>query len=147
MTKMIWHLRGSVALLEPQNVALDRIEGFLNAQYKTKRKRGVDYVTFYDPLWRYMFSPNWLSLGFYDQGRFWIEDSRSNPTLRYDLRSLHGLVFCLLGATIFFGFGALSEGLSRGLIYAALAFGWLYGMNIVLAHLRVPCAIRKALKA
>lgn len=144
MIDLIWHMRGSVPLAGSESSALDRIESLLSAQYKNKRERGDDHVTFEDPLWQNMFSPNWLGMVLYDRGRFWIESSLSGRMLRYDLRSLHGLVFCLFGAVMFFGFGMLDGGLSSGLKYAAFAFGWLYGMNILLAYLRVPRAIRNA---
>lgn len=80
----------------------------------------------------------------YDRGRFWIEQGLDGRRLRYDLRSLHGMVFCLFAAFTAFFFGLAGDGLSRGLKFAAGAFAWLYGMNILLALVRVPSAIRKA---
>lgn len=47
---------------------------------------------------------------------------------------------------MFFGFGTLDGGIASGLKYAAFAFSWLYGMNILLAYLRVPRAIRNAMR-
>ncbi len=47
---------------------------------------------------------------------------------------------------MFFGFGTLDGGIPSGLRYAAFAFSWLYGMNILLAYLRVPRAIRNAIR-
>ena len=145
MIDYIWHLRGSVALVDSANLAFDRIENLLTAQHKGVRERGDNYLTFNDPLWQNM-SPNWLAMVIYDRGRFWIENSLNGPTLRYELRSLHGLIFCIIVAVVGFTFGLVGGGLSHGLQFAAFAFGWLYGMNLVLAFWRVPRAIRKAVK-
>jgi len=54
------------------------------------------------------------------------------------------MVFCLFGALMFFFFGLAGGGLLGGIKYAAGVFAWLYGMNLVLAFVRVPNAIRKA---
>ena len=80
----------------------------------------------------------------YDQGRFWIEQRFDECRLHYDLRSLHVMVFCLIAGSIACMFGLLGEGLLGGAKLAAGAFAWLYGMNILLAVIRVPLAIRKA---
>jgi hypothetical protein len=82
----------------------------------------------------------------YDQGRFWIEEDGQGYTIRYDLSSLHGLIFCLFGAALFFSAGFGSAGLVRGFQYAALALGWLYGGNMVLAWTRIPRLIRRAVE-
>jgi hypothetical protein len=141
-----WHLRGSVALGEAatNEATLGRVERLLSRQRKPVTDRGPDHVAFDDPLWRAPLGPNWLAMVIYDRGRFWIERGPGGRRLRYELRSLHGMVFCLIGAAIFFLFGLAGGGLSRGFGYAAFAFGWLYGMNVVLALLRVPGSIRSA---
>ena len=108
--------------------------------------RGADYLEFDDPLWSDPFGPNWLALVIYDRGRFWLEESLDGRRLCYDLRSLHGMVFCLLGALMFFFFGLAIDGLANGLKYAAGAFAWVYGMNVLMALTRVPRAIREAVK-
>jgi hypothetical protein len=82
----------------------------------------------------------------YDRGRFWIEQSLGGRGLHYDLRSLHGMVFCLFGALMFFFFGLASGGLLSGLKFSAGVFAWLYGGNILLALGQVPWAIRKAVR-
>ena len=79
----------------------------------------------------------------YDKGRIWIDQGLSGRTLRYELRSLHAFVFCLIGAAMFFVFGSLDGSLTSGLKFAALAFGWVYGMNLLLALVRVPRKFRK----
>jgi hypothetical protein len=43
-----------------------------------------------------------------------------------------------------FFFGLAGDGVLGGLTLAAAAFAWLYGMNILLALVRVPSTIRKA---
>ncbi len=149
MLNFIWHLRGSVPLdgVGSNATALDCVERLLEKQRKGVSERGADYLAFDDPLWSDPFGPNWLAMVIYDRGRFWIEQGVGERRLRYDLRSLHGMVFCLFGALMFFFFGLASGGLSGGLKYAAGVFAWLYGMNILLALRRVPSAIRKAVRS
>jgi hypothetical protein len=146
MFDALWHLRGSVRL---ENVARDddalaRVEHFLKKQRKGVSERGTDYVAFDDPLWSGLFGPNWLAMVIYDRGRFWIDRGRDGRRLHYDLRSLHGMVFCLFAAFTAFVFSLAGDGVTGGLKFAAGAFAWLYGMNILLALIRVPSAIRKA---
>lgn len=140
-----WHLRGSVPLdgRGRSATALDHLEQLLDSQRETVSERDSGHLVFNDPLWSNPFGPNWLAMVIYDQGRFWIEQGPDGRRLRYDLRSLHGMVFCLFGALIFF-FGSAGGGLLGGMKYAVGVFAWLYGMNIVLALVRVPNAIRKA---
>lgn len=147
MLDFLWHLRGSAPLngVGSNETVLDHVERLLGKQ-RSVIERGADYLAFDDPLWSDPFGPNWLAMVIYDRGRFWIERSLDGRKLRYELRSLHGMVFCLLGALIFFFFGCASGGLLGGLKFAAGAFGWLYGMNILLALGRVPSAIRKAVR-
>jgi hypothetical protein len=146
MLDILWHLRGSVVLdgFGSDEVALDRLDRLLESQWKSASERGPDYLAFDDPLWSGPFEPNWLAMVIYDRGRFWIEQGLSGRRLRYDLRSLHGMVFCLFAAFAAFFFGFAGDGVSGGLEFAAGAFAWLYGMNILLAVVRVPTAIRKA---
>jgi hypothetical protein len=122
---------------------LDRIEDLLERQRKPVIRRGEDDLVFDSPMWSDFFGPNWLAMVLYDRGRFWIEQGSDGRILRYDLRSLHGFVFCLFGAAMFFA-GGLVEGVAEGLKFAAIAFGWLYGMNMLSAWARIPRAIRKA---
>ncbi|WP_423141701.1 hypothetical protein ACOYW6_12865 [Parablastomonas sp. CN1-191] len=149
MWDFIWHLRGSAPLdgVGSNGVALERVEQLLARQGKSVSERGSDYLVFDDPLWREWFGPNWLAMVIYDRGRFWIEQDVRGRRLRYDLRSLHGLVFCLFAGVIAFFFGLGNGGLPGGLRYAAGAFAWLYGMNVMLALVRVPSGIRKAVKS
>jgi hypothetical protein len=146
MLDFIWHLRGSIALDEVRwnEMALDGIGRLLERQRKGVSERGADYLAFDDPLWSNPFGPNWLAMVIYDRGRFWIEQRVQGRRLRYDLRSLHGMVFCLFGAFTVFFFGLATGGVLDGLKYAAAVFAWLYGMNVLLALGRVPAAIRNA---
>lgn len=143
----LWHLRGAVVLDETttNEAVFRRLEELLGKQRKPVTERGLDHLAFDDPLWRDLFSPNWLAMVIYDRGRFWVERGPTGRSLRYELRSLHGLVFCLLGAVMFFLFGLAGDSLASGLKLAAFAFGWLYGTNILLALARVPGSIRMAI--
>ncbi|MDT9601095.1 hypothetical protein [Sphingosinicella rhizophila] len=147
MLEFVWHLRGSVPLdgVSSDALALDHVEQLLAKQQKSVSERGSDYLAFDDPLWRNPFGPNWLAMVIYDRGRFWIERDLHERRLRYDLRSLHGMVFCLFAAFTAFFFGLANDGVSGGLKFAAGAFAWLYGMNILLALFRVPSGIRNEL--
>lgn len=148
----IWHLRGSVKLdgAIPNAAVLDNVENLLKRQRKPITRRRDDCIAFDDPLWRNPGGPNWLAMGLYDRGQIWIEHDMEGRRLRYDLRSLHGLVFCLAVFPLAFAVAAFG-GANRSEIFnmlrfAAFGFCWLYGMNLVLALLRVPRAIRKAVK-
>lgn len=148
MFDFFWHLRGSVCLNDVDaDAALNRVEQLLQRQGKHVSERGSGYLAFDDPLWRNPFGPNWLALVIYDRGRFWVEKGGKGRKLRYDLRSLHGMVFCLFAACTAFFFGLAGSGLPGGLKFAGGAFAWLYGMNVLLALVRVPFSIRKAVKS
>ena len=149
MLDFIWHLRGFVALdgLATNEVALDAVVRLLKKQRKPITGRGSDFVIFDDPLWRDPFGPNWLAMVMYDRGTFRIEQGLNGRRLRYELRSLHGMVFCLFGALMGFLVGIAAGGFLGGLKFAAVAFGWLYGMNVLLALWRIPRSIRKAVRA
>jgi hypothetical protein len=105
--------------------------------------RDANQVTFDAPLWEDLLSSGHYAMVIYDRGRFWIDQELSGRTLRYELRSLHVLVFCLFGAVMFFAFGSLDGDFFGGLKLAALVFCWIYGMNLLLALARVPRKIRK----
>lgn len=139
MLDFIWHLRGTVLLDSDVSdaVALDRIERLLTRQHKGVSERGSGYLVFDD---RNPFGPDWPAMAIYDQGRFWIEQDMHGRRLCYDLRSLHGLAFCLILSLI----GLAGNGFAAGLKLAAGAFIWLYGANILLTLIRVPSTIRKA---
>lgn len=146
MLDFIWHLRGSIRLdgAGSDAAVLDRVEQLLARQRKGVSERSSEHLAFDDPLWRDPFGPNWLAMVIYDRGRFWIGQSFHGRELHYDLRSLHGMVFCLFAALFFSFFGFVGNGLSGGIKFAAIAFAWLYGMNLLLALVRVPSAVRKA---
>lgn len=148
MFDAFWHLRGSLRLAgaAADDATLDRIQHFLERQCKAVNERSAHHVAFDDPLWRNFAKPNWLALVIFDRGTFWIERDRDERRLRYQLRSLHALIFCLFAAVLCCFFGLAAGSATAGLNYAALAFAWLYGMNMLTALVRVPSAIRKALK-
>lgn len=123
----LWHLRGSVALdgAASNQAALDRLEQLLERQRKPVAERTATGVSFDAPLWSDAFGPNWHAMVIFDQGRLWIDQGRAGRVLRYNLRSLHGFVFCLFASVMFFAFGLAEGGLIGGLKFAAFAFGWL----------------------
>lgn len=126
---------------------MERIEGLLRKQDKPVTERTPKKIAFDDPLWRNPLGANWRPLVIYDHGHFWVEQGPTEPRLRYDLRSLHGMVFCLFAAGMFFCIGLTGGSALRAAGFALLAFGWLYGMNMLLALIRIPLLIRKTLRA
>jgi hypothetical protein len=141
----LWHLRGSVAVDRAWGgeAALDSVQRLLVQQRKLIKRPSPENLTFYAPLWMAS-GPNWLAMLLYDRGRFWIVQGPKDVRVFYDLRSLHLLVFCLSGAALFFAAGLSDGGIVGGAVSAGLAFGWLYGVNILIALVRVPLAIRRA---
>ncbi|MEL7190589.1 MAG: hypothetical protein AAGK17_13630 [Pseudomonadota bacterium] len=146
MIENTWHLRGSTTLPPDatDEAVIERLECFLTKQHKPITGQSVSAVQFDSPLWQDWFTPSWLALVIYDRGVFWIEAGLNGRKLRYDLRSLHGLIYCLAGALMFLMFVSSFEGIAAGVRFAFLAFMWLYGGNMVLAWARIPLAIRKA---
>ena len=146
MIDFIWHLCGSTSVAADldSGTITERIERLLKNQRKDVTEKSDVAISFYTPLWSSMFGPNWKAMVIYDRGRFWLEGSGSDRRLRYDLRSLHGFVYCLCGAAFFFIFTVFGNGLQLALGIAALMFSWLYGMNMLLAWVRIPLVIRQA---
>ena len=148
MIDMIWHLRGSVSVDSSVSAseAIARIERLLEKQRKNVTEKREGAIAFYTPLWSALFGPNWLAMIIYDRGRFWAEDSTSGQKIRFDLRSFQGFVYCLSIAGFLFLVTIFGNGLLVATGVSALAFSWLYGMNMLLAWVRVPHAIRKAVR-
>jgi hypothetical protein len=148
MFDLLWHLRGSIRLdgRLPDIEVLNRVEQMLEKQRKPTIERGSSSIFFEEPLWSNFWGPNWRATVIYDQGRLWIDQYEGQRSLRYDFRSLHAFVFCAVAATTFFVFGLLAGDLVQGLTIAALAFGWVYGMNLILALTRVPLLIRRTVR-
>lgn len=135
---VLWHMRGSVDLnrTASDDVILRRVAKALERQRKPISDSGATFVEFDSPLFSDFFAPNWLALIIYDRGRIWIDRTGVAPVLRYDLRSLHGFIFCLVAAVL----GGVAGGVGVGLG----AFAWLYGMNILLALIRVRGVFERA---
>jgi hypothetical protein len=151
MLDFLWHIRGTITLdrVDLEAVTLDRVEWLLKRERKHVIERGSEYLVFNSPFWSEWPEKNWLPMMIYDGGRFWIERDLHEARLRYDLRSLRAMVFGLFFAFLTFCFGLTHDSVVGGslagaLRYAAWAFAWLYGMNVVLALVRVPSSIRKA---
>lgn len=148
MLDNIWHLRGSMHIGNASGEeALDRIEALLHQQRKPLTEDRVGYRAFHASLFENAFGPNWLSMVAYEKGVFWIEEDTQGCILKYDLSSLHALIFCVTAAGIFFPFGFTNDGVAGAAKYATFAFLWLYGGNMLLAWIRIPRAIRKAVRA
>ncbi|WP_404482229.1 hypothetical protein [Novosphingobium sp. BL-52-GroH] len=148
MLDNIWHLRGSTHIGNTSGEeALDQIEALLDQQRKPLTEERVGYRAFHTSLFENAFGPSWLSMVAYEKGAFWIEESTQGRILKYDLRSLHALIFCVVAAGIFFLFGFANDGVAGSARYATFAFLWLYGGNMLLAWIRIPRAIRKAVRA
>ena len=145
----MWHLRGSTQLPDgvSDDVVLDRLATFLAEQDKPIAEWNDASIRFSAPFWENWVSNQWLALVIYDEGKFQIENGLGGRFLQYDLRSLHGFIFCLLGSLLFFALIGSVEGYREGAKVGLIAFSWLYGANLILAWIRIPAAIRRALIA
>jgi hypothetical protein len=147
MLDLLWHLRGTIKLdtvLDDASV-LDRLEQMLEQQKKPTIERGQQSIVFEEPLWSNLWSSG-RATAIYDHGEFRIERDLEGRKLRYDLRSWHGFLFCSFATSTILIFMALEGDFQDGLKFAALAFGWVYGMNILTALLRVPALIRRTVR-
>ncbi|MBU4196696.1 MAG: hypothetical protein KJ911_08110 [Alphaproteobacteria bacterium] len=143
----LWRLRGtvSVAPTTANEAVLAEVERLLIRQGMFIARRGPENLSFTAP-GAGLIGRNWRAMIMLDRGRFWISQSAKGRRLHYNLRSFNAMMFCLLGALMFLAVGAAAEGIARGLAFAALAFCWLYGMNMLLAVIRVSIAIRLAVR-
>lgn len=116
-----------------------RLGTLLKNQRKQITARAPDQLR-YDGQRGLDFFGNWRALASYERGQFWVEDGR----MRYDLRSLHGFLFCTTAASLIALVVALLGAPRQGLTFGAIAWGWLYGMNVLIAAVRVPLLIRQA---
>jgi len=149
MIHLLWHLRGSVPLdaATSNEAALDRVAAMLedvaldhvapvSDDDMPVTERGPDFVAFTPLVGR------WHALAMYDRGRVWIDRGRDSRVLRYDLRGLHGFILCLFLGILVFCFGS-TQGIAQGIKVGALVFGWLYGVNLLIAIVRVPSLFRR----
>ena len=148
MIDFIWHLRRAELIRshESDAVILNDLENFLQSQKVSTISKQTRSIFFTDPLFSFRFKSNWLPLAVYDQGTFVISNEERGRVLRYELSSFQGFVFCLSCAALFFVTSSSFEGPLYGLKIGLFAFLWLYGMNMVLAHIRVPRAVRRAIR-
>jgi len=148
MFDFLWHLRGSIELdgRIPDAEVLDRVTDMLEKQRKPTIDRGSYSVIFEEPFASKFWSAHSRATVMYDQGRLWIDRQSGQRTLRYDLRSLHALVFCSVGVVPCLLIGLLAGDFVHGATFAAVGFGWVYGMNLLLALFRVPPLIRRTVR-
>jgi hypothetical protein len=140
MYDVLWHMRGSVALREVRaGDAIFRLSTLLRQQRKAVTTRSPVELAFDNSRAEIDFWRNWRALVMFERGRFWIDGDR----VRYDLRSLHGFLFCLLAAGLAGAIVALFSAPLRGLVVAIVLMGWLYGMNLLIALTWVPALIRR----
>lgn len=144
-----WHLRGSLALgagLSDDEV-LNCVGALVQRQHKrAELRQEAEALTFSAPLWGEPNASGWPAMAIYDKGRFWIDGSEKGRRLYYDLSSFHAFLFCLAASALFFAIGSIDAGAATGARYALFAFGWLYGVNMLLAWTRIPRAIRKSVR-
>jgi hypothetical protein len=138
MFDMLWHLRGSVPLRHATpGEAMYRLGTLLKSQRKQITARSSDQLHF-DGHRGPDFFGNCRALANYERGHFWVEGGR----VRYDLRSLHGFLFCTTAASLVALVVALFGAPRQGLIFGSIVWGWLYGMNVLIAAARVPLLFR-----
>ena len=139
MLDILWRFRGSVALdsLVSDEAALAFVDALLEEQQKPITERRSRQLAFDDPIWRNPFGRGSLAMGFHDRGSFCIEHGPGIRLLRYELRSLHALLFCLAASLFCVAVGWLGSDLAMGVKLASLAFAWLYGGSQI--HFIVQC--------
>lgn len=142
----LWRLRGSVELAPEMTdqQAITRLAQLLERQRKEVSERGDDWIGFDGTL--DLANRNWRSMAHYHRGRFWIEREREGRTLRYDLSSLHAMIFGLGAALCAYAF-RFDDGVGSALFLAAFAFTFVYGLNLLIALARVPGAVREVVGA
>ena len=149
MLGFIWHLRGSISLdgIRASADVLDRVEALLAYQGKIVADRGADHLNFGSRPWRESFDSDSRTdaLSIFDRGRFWIEPGVIGESLNYDLNCFWSFVICLSLAAVFFAINLRVEGnVVEARRWALSAFGWLYGANVLIALVRAPRCIRRA---
>jgi len=147
MLNRIWQLRGSAPLGDSLSdaAAFSRIERLLAQQKKPLIERSTNLIAFKAPLWRLFVGPGWSAMFIYDRGRAWIDHGPAGRQLRYELQCVHGIAYCLAIGVLAFAFVAPRIGFAEGAKLVLPLFCWLYGMNLVMALLRVPRLFRKAM--
>ncbi|NGN41029.1 hypothetical protein G6N74_08135 [Mesorhizobium sp. CGMCC 1.15528] len=144
MLSRLWHLQGSVkpGSSLSEEMVLERISKMLEDQHKTVSLRNSDSIEFNHPLWSG--GDRLKALALYDKGRIWI-DCRSGATvLRYELRSLHAVVFTGFASIMFVALYGVAEE-EGAMQFGAGVFAWLYGVNVLIALFRVPRLFKHAL--
>lgn len=79
----------------------------------------------------------------YDRGAFYIDKRGEQISIRYDLRSLHALVYSFALGVIFFT-ASLQAGWRDGLWFGPFFACCIYGGGLALAAVRVRLLIHKA---
>ena len=139
----LWHLRGSVALDQVRaGDAMFRLSNLLRHQHKAVTARSPVELAFDNSRGEIDFWRNWRAFVMYERGRFWVDGDR----VRYDLRSLHLFLFCLFAACLAGTIVAILGDALHGLMAAAFLMGCLYGLNVLIALLRVPMLIGRTVR-
>jgi len=135
----VWHYRGRIVTRGNlgSDELLDCHEGMLVGQSK-ETSRGGDSVSFKVPIPLLSGGSRWDAMALFDSGAFWLDGPADDPTamVSFDLSCFWGFLFCLMPVAI----GAV-VGLNdpeQGAIIAIMGFGWLYGVNQILARIRIP---------
>lgn len=141
---VLWTLRGRVDLdATPDDEVIARIRRMLGQQEKPVREDGPRAVGFREGLLEGPFLRRRGALTIFDTGRFWIEDDVGGRCLRYEVACREGLFFCAAAGGAFALIWALGAGWIGVMYGFALGVGWIFGMNRLIAALRVPRLIRR----
>lgn len=138
----LWRLRG-LAVISPElptALVMQRLEAVLADQHKAITRPEPNVVGFQSSLLAPTgaFAANWLAMATCDRGRFWIEEKGDIRTLHYDLRLFELLVASSAFSGIAFLFQAATGDLATGAGTALFFFAVLYGVNRLLAWVRIP---------
>lgn len=144
----IWHCRGSVELGVGQSPveAMSSVAAELTRKGGRVTRCGDLRIDFLQPLASSFFRPNWKGMSVFDRGTVWIEPDQSSTVVRYDFSCLHGFIFCLFAAAMFFALATTFGGIGAGAVAAGGSFAWLYGMSYVAGSSWASLFVRDASK-
>lgn len=147
LLKSIWHFRGRIKIAYDicPTETLDALEGMLSGQSKTIATRDESSISFREPIPLLSGGNRWDAMAIFDRGSFLlIDDNKSaHKLLAFDLSCLPAFIFCLIPVAI--GLAVSFNDREQGIFIAWAGFCWLYGMNQLLARIRIPALVRRTI--
>ena len=148
MPNPLWTLRGSLEVPPGMTPAeqLDRIENGIADLGKRVFDRDGPTIVYSSWFWEDALGINRNPLLVYDRGRLWLDGSGGTSRLRYELSSLRFLLLCFAIAAAAGLFIGSQVGWRESAKVAFVGLAWLYGLNLLVALVRVPRFFRRLLR-